>query len=79
MSRKEKFKIKDFVITADDGSYLVEVEKNQENVATHDFQELPSWIFQSRYAIWLTAGDAPIRIRALEGEQIKQNLIKQLP
>ena len=79
MSRKEKFKIKDFVITADDGSYLVEVEKNRENVATHSFQELPSWIFQSRYAIWLTAGDAPIRIRALEGEQIKQNLIKQLP
>ena len=79
MSRKEKYKIQDFVITADDGSYLVEVEKNQENVATHSFQELPSWIFQSRYAIWLTAGDAPIRIRALEGEQIKQNLIKQLP
>ena len=78
MSRKEKFKIKDFIITADDGSYLVEVEWNKEDSATHRFQDLPAWIFQSRYAIWLTAGDAPIRVRAMEGEQIKQNLIRQL-
>ncbi len=77
MSRKEKFKIKDFVITVDDGTYLVEVDWNHEDMGTDHFQDLPAWIFQSRYAIWLTTGDAPIRVRALEGEQIKQNLLKQ--
>lgn len=77
MTRKETFKIKDFVITVDDGCYLVEVAWNREELGTDHFQDLPAWIFESRYAIWLTAGDAPIRVRALEGEQIKQNLLKQ--
>ena len=77
MTRKEKFKIKDFIISVDDGCYLVEVEWNREELGTDHFHDLPAWIFESRYAIWLTAGDAPIRVRALEGEQIKQNLLKQ--
>jgi hypothetical protein len=77
MSRKEKFLLHDYIITADDGSYLVEVESNREDVGTDRLEDLPSWVFQSRYAIWLTTGDAPIRVRAMEGEQIKQRLIRQ--
>ena len=78
MSRTEKFKLEDLIITADDGSYLVQVERNEEGPSTHSIQDLPIWIFQSRYAIWLMDGDAPIRVRAMEGEQVKQILIRQL-
>lgn len=69
--------MKDFILNVDDGSYLVEVEWNAGEPGVHGIQDLPVWIFQSRYAIWLTAGSAPIRVRALEGEQIRQQLFSR--
>jgi hypothetical protein len=75
--RVETFKIKNLIITADDGNYLVHVEWNSENTGAHTVQDLPAWIFESRYAIWLTNRDVPIGVRASEGEQIKQSLIKE--
>jgi hypothetical protein len=75
MLRKETFLIDELVIAVDDGSYLVEVDRNEKCDGTDNFQDLPAWIFESRYAIWLSAGEAPVRIRALEGEQIKKELM----
>ena len=78
MNTQEKYRIKEFVVTVDRSNYLVVVDRHSEDSGAKELELMPNWIFESRYAIWLTAGDAPIRIRAMEGEQIKQNLIKEL-
>lgn len=78
MSKTEQFRIEEFVIHVDEGTYLVEVYQNDEDVAFQTIADLPNWVFASRYAIWLTGGDAPVRDRALQGERIKQHLLKRL-
>ena len=78
MSKTEQFHIGEFLIQVDEGTYLVEVNFTDSNPSFHRIQDLPNWVFASRYAIWLTAGDAPIRDRALEGERVKQELLKQM-
>ena len=77
MDEKETYRLKDWTMTIDRTNFLVVVHKNGEDAGTEELSQMPSWIFASRYAIWLTAGDAPIRVRAMEGEQIKQNLIQE--
>jgi hypothetical protein len=77
MTRREKFKIENYTLTVDDGSYLVEVAQYDDLDGSDSLSDLPAWVFDSRYAIWLSAGDAPVRVRALEGEKIKQEFLKQ--
>jgi hypothetical protein len=78
MSKIEQFHIGEFLIHVDEGTYLVEVKQTNSAPSFHTIEDLPHWVFASRYAIWLTEGDAPIRDRAAEGERIKQRFIKQL-
>jgi len=78
MSRNEQFRIEEFVIHVDEGTYLVEVYKNDDEDPLQSIEDLPNWVFASRYAIWLSGGDAPVRDRALEGERIKQDLMKRI-
>jgi hypothetical protein len=78
MSKIEQFHIGEFLIQVDEGTYLVEVGRTRSTPSFHTIEDLPHWVFASRYAIWLTAGDAPIRDRAAEGERIKQQFIKQI-
>ena len=78
MSKIEKFHIGEFLIQVDEGTYLVEVHKKGSTPSFHTIQDLPQWVFASRYAIWLMTGDAPIRDRAAEGDRIKHYLMKQI-
>jgi hypothetical protein len=78
MSKIERFHIGEFLIQVDEGTYLVEVDHAASSHSFHTIEDLPHWVFASRYAIWLTAGDAPIRDRATEGERLKQQFLKQL-
>jgi hypothetical protein len=78
MSRNEQFRIEEFVIHVDEGTYLVEVYRNDDEYPLQSIEDLPNWVFASRYAIWLSGGDAPVRERALEGERIKQDLMKRI-
>lgn len=78
MSKIEQFHIGEFLILVDEGTYLVEVDQLSSSYSFHTIEDLPHWVFASRYAIWLTAGDAPIRDRAAEGERIKQQFMKQI-
>ena len=78
MSKIEQFRIEEFVIKVDEGTYLVEIYQNDEDVSIQTIEDLPNWVFASRYAIWLIGGDAPVRERALEGERIKQQLFKRI-
>ena len=78
MTRIEQFRIDEFVIQVDEGTYLVEVYQKDDEVPLKTLDDLPNWVFASRYAIWLTGGDAPVRERALEGERIKRSLMKRI-
>jgi len=78
MTKIEQFHIGEFEIHVDEGTYLVEVCRNHSHGSFHRIEDLPNWVFASRYAIWLEVGDAPIRDRAVEGERVKQQLLKEM-
>jgi hypothetical protein len=78
MTKIKLFRIREFEIQVDEGTYLVEVSRNHSRESFHRIEDLPNWVFTSRYAIWLEAGDAPIRDRAAEGERVKQQLLKEI-
>jgi hypothetical protein len=53
-------------------AYLVEVNKEQtQHTSESLISDLPEWVF-SRNAIWVTAGESPMFLRATCGDEIKQ-------
>lgn len=72
---KMRYVIDDLVITLDESSYLVLIDECDSDRSLHIPEDLPRWAFESPYAIWLTVGEEPIRVRALEGERIRHLLL----
>lgn len=75
---KKRYVIDDLVITLDEPGYLVLIDECDSDRSLHSVEDLPRWVFDSPYAIWLTIGDEPIRMRALEGERIRQQLFERV-
>ena len=71
---KKRYVIDDLVLTLEESSHLVLIDECDSDRTLHGVEDLPGWVFESPYAIWLTAGDEPIRVRALEGERVRQKL-----
>ena len=69
----EQYYFEGYKLTLRHESYLVEVQRLYEKpTRTNHIEEIPSWAFQSRLAIWLTDESATIQERSIRGDQIRK-------
>ena len=79
MSEATSYYVHGFLLQVFDSAYLVEVKPaNGETGYYRNPSTLPSWMFRSPHAIWLTDEDAPIVDRANKGESIKQEIMQRM-
>ena len=76
MPALKRFLVQGFALYVNDSAYLVEVSSHVDRAEQfNDVRKLPTWIFQSKHAIWLGPINAALQDRAMKGEQIKRELI----
>jgi len=75
MSLGKEFSVKGYRLTVFEKGYLVKVSPSGIHAERKNGVQLPEWCFQSEHAIWLTEESAPLSIRALNGDKIKQQLM----
>ncbi len=78
MSEMDRYCIDGFELTVYESCYLVEVEKTGSGLNLKEPRPLPEWVFGSRNAIWLAVENAPISVRAKDGESLKQRLFQRI-
>jgi hypothetical protein len=77
MAEIQRFYLDQFVLTVNKACYLVEVETSTERKPVRNqLKDLPSWVFESKHAIWLKIKKANIAERAREGERIRHELMQ---
>jgi hypothetical protein len=77
MSQFHQYHLDGFLLKVNDFAYLVEIESTGEKPARKaNPADLPSWIFDSEHAIWLTDENLPIKDRAARGDRVKEKLMK---
>ncbi len=76
MREADRYYIDGFELTVYESCYLVEVEKTRSEPTRQEPLPLPEWVFGSRNAIWLAVENAPISVRAKDGESLKQRLFQ---
>jgi hypothetical protein len=75
MSQVHQYYLDGFLLKVDDFAYLVEIHTADKKRSTQgNSMDLPSWIFQSEHAIWLTDENLPIKDRAARGDRIREKL-----
>jgi hypothetical protein len=78
MKQSTCFHVHGFVLQVHPATYLIEVSKiDQPNADADALGDLPCWIFDSRYAIWLTLQGATLYERAIEGEKIRNHILSR--
>ena len=75
---RRKYVVDGLHLTVDESSYLVFVDECDEDRSAHEVEDLPRWIFESPFTIWLVVGEEPIRLRAFEGDRVRQQLLATL-
>ena len=76
MSEISKFYFEDFILSLNRSSYLVEVLAPVSDPPRKDrVEDLPDWVFHSKFTIWLRQDDSSIYERSLAGERIRKSLI----
>jgi hypothetical protein len=80
MGQPLRYRLGRFLLTVNSACYLIEVRECDRTDLDREPSDLPSWIFESKHAIWLTDENKPIFERAKHGEKIKkQFLAEKLP
>ena len=71
------YRLGHFLLTVNSACYLVEVRECEQTDPDKQSSEIPSWVFESKHAIWLTDENKPIFERAKHGEKIKNQFLAQ--
>jgi hypothetical protein len=78
MAESGKYVLDQFHLTLNKDCFLVEVKERNGEEPSARVEDLPGWIFFSKYALWLTEDNKPIGDRALQGERVREILKRQL-
>ncbi|MCI0612822.1 hypothetical protein L0244_07515 [bacterium] len=77
--KSAEYHIKGLLLQVSNKGLVVQVRETMQQPNQHQLTDLPDWMFHSRNAIWLAAGESSMYDRALAGEEIKKKLLAEMP
>ena len=74
-----EYHVKGLILQVSNKALVVQVRETMQQQNQNQLTDLPDWMFHSRNAIWLAAGESSMYDRALAGEEIKKKLLAEMP